>query len=403
MILQVRTDDDPILRVVSREVEPHEFETPQFQNWVTAMISTCSLLQAAGLASNQVGNPIRVVVLPEGKVYVNPKILDLSTEVETRPEGCFSVPDKTWWVRRPWAVRVRYQDRLGVESEEVLHDFPARVLQHELDHLNGVLMTDYINEAPVEKEYWGLPLGHREYAPNESISASIAAAIDEAKKKGPDEAVADRERRIQRGIEHIQFWSQHKRCGRLKLRSHAEVLTHTLGCECTVKSVSIDTASLVRLIRHPDYALLAQAYLKWQNKTMEAQAQPWLEFKPTRSAIKKSKALLYKFLTRQQKWDLRATKTFTEVGSDGYIYRIGLNRAANVRTERDGQTYHICSVLVQNDIPVYDEVLAQLLLIRTDVRQFLKRSNVFSYNFDCAGSMQRNYLVQSWHNGSWNL
>ena len=99
-----------------------------------------------GLAAPQVGKNIRLIVirLGTGKIeaMVNPRISWTSEERVKMQEGCLSIPDKSAWVERPAKVRVKFQNLKGEFKYWCLHKMDARVLLHEYDHLEGVLMTD---------------------------------------------------------------------------------------------------------------------------------------------------------------------------------------------------------------------------------------------------------------------
>ncbi len=98
-----------------------------------------------GLAAPQVGVPKRVILVTLGKkvhLMVNPEILSFSAECEIEEEGCLSLPNQFGKVSRAKRVVVKYLDVNGQEQEREVSDLDARVVQHEIDHLNGVLFTD---------------------------------------------------------------------------------------------------------------------------------------------------------------------------------------------------------------------------------------------------------------------
>jgi peptide deformylase len=122
--------------------------------------------EGVGLAANQVGLPYRLFLarfgsakdLPAGRqgepirVFVNPEILDHSEEVQpentekAQMEGCLSVPKYYGVVKRWKWVKLRYQDEKGADKEETFRDFPATVIQHEMDHLDGKIFVERILE-----------------------------------------------------------------------------------------------------------------------------------------------------------------------------------------------------------------------------------------------------------------
>lgn len=135
---------DPRLKQVSQPVK--EF-TPALRELAQQMFVLMRESKGVGLAAPQVGKNIRLFVmnatgLPDGdRIYVNPELSDPDGE-ETSEEGCLSLPEVHVQVSRNKALRMRAQDLEGKPFEELQTGFPARVWQHEYDHLNGVLITD---------------------------------------------------------------------------------------------------------------------------------------------------------------------------------------------------------------------------------------------------------------------
>ncbi len=142
---------DPILRESAREVEAFDEELKVL---VRDMFETMVAAEGAGLAAPQVGVPLRVFVADvrdeDGEgirrfALVNPRIVSAADEEDRAAEGCLSIPGVSEVVSRPSAVVVEAFDPEGrpvrVEAEGIL----ARVLQHELDHLDGVLFIDRIS------------------------------------------------------------------------------------------------------------------------------------------------------------------------------------------------------------------------------------------------------------------
>jgi peptide deformylase len=116
------------------------------------MLETMYLAPGIGLAAPQVGELLRLVVVdvrPDEKrdpiVLVNPEIVAVSKELETREEGCLSLPNQFADVTRPARVKVRWTDLAGTKREVEADGLLAACLQHELDHLDGVLFVDHIS------------------------------------------------------------------------------------------------------------------------------------------------------------------------------------------------------------------------------------------------------------------
>jgi peptide deformylase len=151
---------NPVLRERAREVTPEELGTDAVQALIDDMIETMRAANGAGLAANQVAETLRVAVVevrPGNPRYpykppipltviVNPVIDPLDDDVEQINEGCLSVPDLRGEVPRHVNIRLRYLDREGVEHEEVRRGLTAGTFQHELDHLDGILFVDRVED-----------------------------------------------------------------------------------------------------------------------------------------------------------------------------------------------------------------------------------------------------------------
>jgi peptide deformylase len=146
---------DPLLRQVS---SPVEAITPEVQTLIDDMFETMYAAPGIGLAAIQVGVPKRILVIdlqdPEEEggepvrrpmVFINPEILRTSETPRPYNEGCLSVPDQYAEVDRPDSIRARWLDRDGKVREEEIEGMLATCLQHEMDHLEGVLFIDYLS------------------------------------------------------------------------------------------------------------------------------------------------------------------------------------------------------------------------------------------------------------------
>jgi peptide deformylase len=142
---------DKRLRLVS---EPVEKITPEIRALVDDMFETMYDAPGIGLAAIQVAVPLRVITMdlakkddePERRVFINPEILSSSDDVAVYEEGCLSIPEYYEEVERPAQVRVRYMDIEGKVHEEDADGLFATCIQHEVDHLNGVLFIDYLSK-----------------------------------------------------------------------------------------------------------------------------------------------------------------------------------------------------------------------------------------------------------------
>ena len=115
------------------------------------MLETMYHAPGIGLAAPQVGSGLRLAVVdlqkddkPDPLVLVNPEILAASTELATREEGCLSLPGQYADITRPARVKLRYQDLTGARRELEAEGLLSTCIQHELDHLDGVLFVDHL-------------------------------------------------------------------------------------------------------------------------------------------------------------------------------------------------------------------------------------------------------------------
>jgi len=142
---------DPKLRLVSQMIERVDADLKKL---IDDMIETMHKAPGVGLAAIQIGEPIRLIVAdiakkedePQPQAYINPEIFWSSDERSTYEEGCLSIPDYYEEVERPASVRVRYLDGEGKLQETLASGMLATVLQHEIDHLDGVLFIDHISK-----------------------------------------------------------------------------------------------------------------------------------------------------------------------------------------------------------------------------------------------------------------
>ncbi|MFH1466602.1 MAG: peptide deformylase [Pseudomonadota bacterium] len=146
-ILRIARMGHPVLRRVAEPLPPERLDDPDIQRLFDDMIETVRESEGAGLAAPQVYVPLRIIVLsadPEAgpMVVVNPEISFLSTNLVRSFEGCLSIPDLRAAVNRVSKVRVDGLDREGEAVSMDLEGFPAIAVQHECDHLDGVLFVD---------------------------------------------------------------------------------------------------------------------------------------------------------------------------------------------------------------------------------------------------------------------
>ncbi len=150
-IRDIITLPDSKLRLISKPIERVD---DGLRRLIDDMLETMYEAPGVGLAAIQVAEPIRLLVVDaapkdaprEPMALVNPEILWSSEERRVYEEGCLSIPEYYEEVERPSSVRVRYVDRDGKAQEQLAEGLLATVVQHEIDHLNGVLFIDYLSK-----------------------------------------------------------------------------------------------------------------------------------------------------------------------------------------------------------------------------------------------------------------
>ena len=152
-ILKVARLGHPVLRIKAPALERAAIKSAAVQKLIDDMMDTMAEYHGVGLAAPQVHEGLRVFVAAldakedgegdeEPLAIINPEITVVGSEVTEDWEGCLSIPDIRGRVPRAREIRVRAFDRRGDRIELHAHDFPARVIQHETDHLDGVLFFD---------------------------------------------------------------------------------------------------------------------------------------------------------------------------------------------------------------------------------------------------------------------
>jgi peptide deformylase len=149
MKLPIVAYGDPVLRKVCTEIDENY---PDLQQLISNMFDTMYAASGVGLAAPQVNLPIRLFIVDTGedengnpgykKVFINAKIVEETGEPWAFNEGCLSIPDIREDVYRKPNIRITYFDENWVHHEEEVTGMPARVIQHEYDHIEGKLFTD---------------------------------------------------------------------------------------------------------------------------------------------------------------------------------------------------------------------------------------------------------------------
>jgi peptide deformylase len=131
------------------------FDSVDIANVMVKLSKTQRKSGVVAVAAPQIGvfKKIFYYILPNvGEGFmINPEIVDFSKHNETMEEGCLSIPGWYWQVSRPASVKVRWFDHHGSEFEGVLDGLMGRVVQHEIDHFNGILLPDYFDDETFER------------------------------------------------------------------------------------------------------------------------------------------------------------------------------------------------------------------------------------------------------------
>jgi peptide deformylase len=154
-LLKVARMGHPVLRARARAIDRSELKQLPLQKLIDDMIDTMHEYHGVGLAAPQIHESLRIFVAAiapeiddplspddEPMVFVNPVITPNGPDVVEDWEGCLSIPDIRGRVPRARSIKVTAMDRNGGKIDITSHDFPARVIQHETDHLDGVLFFD---------------------------------------------------------------------------------------------------------------------------------------------------------------------------------------------------------------------------------------------------------------------
>ena len=152
-ILQIKTYPEPILALKAKPVEVFNKKMQQF---LDDMIETMYSDDGVGLAAPQVGVSKQILIAspqnqPGTEIVICNPVIEESKGTQIGPEGCLSFPGIYADVPRAQWIRLRYQDRTGKAIVRELEDFFARIVQHEMDHLNGILLIDRVNLVVREK------------------------------------------------------------------------------------------------------------------------------------------------------------------------------------------------------------------------------------------------------------
>jgi peptide deformylase len=156
-ILKVARMGHPVLRQKCETIAPEQITGPEVQRLIRDMFETMVEYNGVGLAAPQVHQPVRLLIAggevdEEGRgryrILINPEITVLDEDDRLGMyEGCLSVPGMRGWVERPAAIQVTAWNEKGEKIDFSLEGFPAVVIQHECDHLDGILYVDRIEDT----------------------------------------------------------------------------------------------------------------------------------------------------------------------------------------------------------------------------------------------------------------
>jgi len=150
---------NPVLREKNRFIENDEIKTDFVARLIIDLKDSMKHYGGIGIAAPQIGVNLKIAIIeiPETNrygqkislpltVFINPEIKILSNELQGFWEGCLSVPGLRGYVERPSEIQVSYMDEFGRQKEIIANGFLATVLQHELDHLDGIIYIDRMND-----------------------------------------------------------------------------------------------------------------------------------------------------------------------------------------------------------------------------------------------------------------
>jgi len=155
MILPIVVYGDPVLK---READDVQMDNQELRTLVDNMFETMNNAKGVGLAAPQIGKSIRLFIVDAGKwenddnenegfkeVFINPEIIEYGEEMSRFEEGCLSIPHLRESVVRPNKILINWFDLEGKEHEEWFDGIKSRIIQHEYDHIEGILFTDRIS------------------------------------------------------------------------------------------------------------------------------------------------------------------------------------------------------------------------------------------------------------------
>jgi peptide deformylase len=169
MLLPIVAYGDPVLKKIAENIAP---DYPNLPKIIADMYQTMANAHGVGLAAPQVGLAIRLFVIDAEpfdeslagykKTFINAEIIDESDNETDFNEGCLSIPEVRGIVKRPEKILMRYVDENFVPHEAWFEGMPARIIQHEYDHIEGILFTDYftpLKRRLLQKQFSNISAG----------------------------------------------------------------------------------------------------------------------------------------------------------------------------------------------------------------------------------------------------
>lgn len=150
--MKIVTYPNPILEKRTKKIK--DPLAPEIQKLIKKMVATMEENEGAGLAAPQIGESLRVCTIQYGGeifAMINPKITSYSREKEIGEEGCLSFPRQFFPIKRSKKIKVRYVDEEGKEIKKKAEDLLARIIQHETDHLDGILFIERLKKINLKK------------------------------------------------------------------------------------------------------------------------------------------------------------------------------------------------------------------------------------------------------------
>jgi len=145
MIIEIEKGKDN--KILREKTQPVDKINEKILNLAKDMIETIEQSDGIGLAANQIGRNLRMFILPknlcEKQIFINPEIIKISKNTDTLEEGCLSLPGVFLPTERAKSLKIKAVDENNKKFKLKADDLLARVIQHEIDHLNGILITDY--------------------------------------------------------------------------------------------------------------------------------------------------------------------------------------------------------------------------------------------------------------------